>query len=203
LYNEAAIMAFPPAGIMPLSLFLQADRSSGARALNVRLLIWVRSIEPRKRFKSKTGVDCEKVIVGVQDTSASSLLELWGPGATAAVRGWIPGQTWLLLTDPELRGEEGKFAGITLGLGRRSLCEIDPELESAIDENVKERSKRLADREKSLHFFPNEGLEIAQSLQSGRTILYTLTELDEFCRQDSQGRLIPCHEPGTTSYLLH
>ncbi|KAJ2901219.1 nucleic acid-binding protein [Zalerion maritima] len=174
----------PIDGLMSLKTYLDSghDGISG-----VRILVCINSIGLRKSVTvRKTGEEIDLVKVGIFDDTAAAVLNLWSTVQVQSAEDWIPNETILLLGCPELSesGQRMKKEPKEIKISRETTVDVDPQCDDA--NWLRRRAQNLVRREKVFIPFPAGVWDREAAIHGEIRTLFTLSELDEFARDESE-----------------
>lgn len=172
-------------GLMTLGAYLKTGHDD---VRGVQILVCVRSVGARKRIRPHgREKDIELQEITVCDNTTSCALTLWETQISSA-RAWRPNETILLLTSPRWRTwrRGGKTAPLKAGLGidHATVIDVDPVFHDAawLRKWMSGRTK-----ERVCIPFPEHIWDSRAALNGlGATALFTLAEVDDFARMDTE-----------------
>lgn len=164
----------PLLGLMTLETFLGSGHDG---VVGARLLVCVKSIGARKRITVRgSGRECELADLWLFDHTGEVKWTVWNDAIDSA-KGWLPGKTILLLSEPGYRvGYAGSGRG-SLGLLPSTMVDVDPDFPDA--DWLRKYAAGLIKQESVAMEFP-EGVWDVEAAEYGvNVVLLTLAEIDE------------------------
>ncbi|KAH8808026.1 hypothetical protein F5884DRAFT_881648 [Xylogone sp. PMI_703] len=172
LYNKEASLQ----GLMILDTYL---KSGFEDVPDVKLLICVKSIGPRKKITRKDGGETELAEVLLFDHTEEIRLKLWGEMIDSA-KEWQAGKTVLLISNPSYAVGFGKRGD--LGIKQATMVEVEPDFPDAVW--LRRYAARLRKKESFVVEFPKAFWDEVVGTKGVDTVLYSLADVAEEARRN-------------------
>lgn len=171
---------------LPGLVTLQSWLNGAHEVADVKVLVCVKSMGPKKSITSKTGKSLELREVKVHDDTGETALKLWNEN-TASIEHWVAGKTILLISEPGYRFSWGK-AYITIE--QKTVVDVEPEFTDA--GWIRRWAAQLNKRD-SLKQEVEEGLFDLKAFEEGADRpLFTIGEVDKWARKYPQREFMGC-----------
>lgn len=152
----------------------------------VMLLVCVSSVGRRRQVR-KAGRDefLELIEVIVCDNTGSCVFTLWEDKINSA-RAWTPNKTILLIVNPKRQNRRGSGGQVNIGIGIDNATLVDVEPRGPDADWLRGWAKDRLKKEAVCIAFPDNIWNAEEAVNGPIRALFTVAEVDEFVRSDSQ-----------------
>ncbi|KAG7134710.1 hypothetical protein HYQ45_007372 [Verticillium longisporum] len=152
----------------------------------VMLLVCVSSVGRRRQVR-KAGRDefLELIEVIVCDNTGSCVFTLWEDKINSA-RAWTPNKTILLIVNPKRQNRRGSGGQVNIGIGIDNATLVDVEPRGPDADWLRRWAKDRLKKEAVCIAFPDNIWNAEEAVNGPIRALFTVAEVDEFVRSDSQ-----------------
>jgi hypothetical protein len=158
-------------GLMTIQSYLGSGHDG---VVGAKLLVCVKSIGARKRITTKSGKECDLSDLWLFDNTGEVKWTVWNE-MIDSVKGWEPGKTILLITNPGYRLDFSQKGSVSIQ--QSTMIDVDPGFPDA--EWLRKHAVGLTKKESIALEFP-EGVWDVEAAEHGvNRILFTLAEIDE------------------------
>ncbi|RFU33351.1 Acting on ester bonds protein, partial [Scytalidium lignicola] len=163
-------------GLMTLDSFIKSGFDD---IPDVKLLVCVKSIGPRKKITKKDGGEVDLAEILLFDHTEEVRLKLWGEMIESA-KEWQAGKTILLLSNPSYTIGFAKKGD--LGIKQSTMVEVEPDFPDAVW--LRKYAARLRKKESLAVKFPQEFWDGVVKKQGIDMVLFNLADIAEEVRRN-------------------